>query len=293
MKDFDIAKYLREHQLGSYGILNHYVDLKPLNEEIDLDSFKDFFNKNYSHIYHNLSDGEVQEFLNQRHIKSLAIEKQANLFADYIVSQGLGDVVAEDLTSEETAEIPYKGPNPKLDGFGDEFEQADPVSEDMDDAMKYPLTVFIEAVKAAKAAGVPKDRMHYFIDVFAEGAEQVFGRYWDPSNPSKASIKAIGGDKKTDQISKAIKDLISSGVSIKQIKDFVDKQLVRDADSAVFENISDPDKLDSMLADSHPDIGSAADIISSTIKVLRNEKFSDQEIIDFLASLDSLDPSKF
>lgn len=35
MKDFDIAKYLREHQLGSYGILNHYVDLKPLKEEDD------------------------------------------------------------------------------------------------------------------------------------------------------------------------------------------------------------------------------------------------------------------
>ena len=33
MKDFDIAKFLRENQLGSYGILNHYVDLKPLKEE--------------------------------------------------------------------------------------------------------------------------------------------------------------------------------------------------------------------------------------------------------------------
>lgn len=33
MKDFDIAKYLKEHQLGSYGVLNHYVDLKPLKEE--------------------------------------------------------------------------------------------------------------------------------------------------------------------------------------------------------------------------------------------------------------------
>lgn len=33
MQNFDIAKYLREHQLGSYGILNHYVDLKPLKEE--------------------------------------------------------------------------------------------------------------------------------------------------------------------------------------------------------------------------------------------------------------------
>ena len=35
MKDFDIAKYLKEHQLGSYGILNHYVDIKPLKEEED------------------------------------------------------------------------------------------------------------------------------------------------------------------------------------------------------------------------------------------------------------------
>ena len=35
MQNFDIAKYLREHQLGSYGILNHYVDLKPLKEEDD------------------------------------------------------------------------------------------------------------------------------------------------------------------------------------------------------------------------------------------------------------------
>lgn len=71
MKDFDIAKYLKEHQLGSYGILNHYVDLKPLKEE----------------------------------------------------------EVTEDVTPEEVAEIPYEGPEPKLDGFGDEFDQAEVVSE--------------------------------------------------------------------------------------------------------------------------------------------------------------------
>jgi len=221
MKDFDIAKFLRENQLGSYGILNHYVDIKPLKEE----------------------------------------------------------EVAEDVTPEEIAEIPYEGPDAKLDGFGDEFDQAETVSEEEDDAMKYPLTVFINAVKAAKAAGVSKDRMLYFIDVFGEGIEEE----WNPDQTVYPE----------EMISKAIDKLKYAGISIKQIKDFVDKQLVRDADSAVFENISDQDKLDSMLADSHPDIGSAADIISSTIKVLRNEKFSDQEIIDFLASLDSLDPSNF
>ena len=35
MQEFDIAKYLREHQLGSYAILNPYLDLKPLKEEED------------------------------------------------------------------------------------------------------------------------------------------------------------------------------------------------------------------------------------------------------------------
>jgi hypothetical protein len=135
MKDFDIAKYLREHQLGSYGILNHYVDLKPLNEEaeVGVKEFNEYIRKNYPHIYHNLRDAEVQEFLNQRHIKSLPIQKKANFFTDYIVSQGLGDVVAEDVTPEEIAEIPYEGPEPKLDGLGDEFEQAEIVSEDEED----------------------------------------------------------------------------------------------------------------------------------------------------------------
>lgn len=61
MKDFNIAKYLKEHNLGSYGKLNHYVDLKPLKEE--------------------------------------------------------------------DAEIPYEGPDAKLDGFSDEFDQAETVSE--------------------------------------------------------------------------------------------------------------------------------------------------------------------
>lgn len=36
MKDFNIAKYLKEHNLGSFGILNQYVDLQPLKEDDDL-----------------------------------------------------------------------------------------------------------------------------------------------------------------------------------------------------------------------------------------------------------------
>jgi hypothetical protein len=33
MENFDIAKYLKEHNLGSYGMFNGYVDIKPLKEE--------------------------------------------------------------------------------------------------------------------------------------------------------------------------------------------------------------------------------------------------------------------
>ena len=36
MKDFNIAKYLREHQQGSFGILNQYIDLQPVKEDKDL-----------------------------------------------------------------------------------------------------------------------------------------------------------------------------------------------------------------------------------------------------------------
>lgn len=33
MENFDIAKYLKEHSLGSYGMFNGYIDIKPLKEE--------------------------------------------------------------------------------------------------------------------------------------------------------------------------------------------------------------------------------------------------------------------
>ena len=136
MKDFDIAKYLREHQLGSYGILNHYVDLKPLKEEVDINSFNKFMTSNYGHISHNLSGKEIAAFLNREDIKGLPIEQQADLFADYLVSQGLTDTMAEDVTPEEVAEISYEGSEPRLtgNGEGDSFEQAETISEDDYDA---------------------------------------------------------------------------------------------------------------------------------------------------------------
>ena len=66
MKDFNIAKYLKENHLGPHAILGGYVDL------------------------HNLKEEEEMEL---------------------------------------DTEIPYEGPERKVDGFGDEFEQDNPVEE--------------------------------------------------------------------------------------------------------------------------------------------------------------------
>ena len=66
MKDFNIAKYLKENHLGSHAILGAYVDLHNLKEEEEV---------------------------------------------------------------ELDTEIPYEGPEHKLDGFGDEFVQDSPVEE--------------------------------------------------------------------------------------------------------------------------------------------------------------------
>jgi hypothetical protein len=61
MKDFNLVQYLRENKQGSFGMLNHYVDLKPLKEE--------------------------------------------------------------------DQEVPYAGPEDKLDGLGDDFDQAEAIPE--------------------------------------------------------------------------------------------------------------------------------------------------------------------
>lgn len=66
MKDFNLAKYLRENYQGPFSMFQPYTDLNPLKEESE-----------------------------------------------------------EQLDTE----IPYKGPDPHLDGMGSDFEQAEPVEE--------------------------------------------------------------------------------------------------------------------------------------------------------------------
>lgn len=70
-----------------------FTNESKINEdEIDLETFKDYFNKNYSHISHNLKDKEIQKFLKDN--KKYSIEKIADYFSDYILSNGLEDEIS-------------------------------------------------------------------------------------------------------------------------------------------------------------------------------------------------------
>jgi hypothetical protein len=55
--------------------------------------FKKFFNREYSYISLDLSDKDIQEYLDEN--KGKTLEKTADLFSDYVLSQGLASEVQE------------------------------------------------------------------------------------------------------------------------------------------------------------------------------------------------------
>jgi len=143
MKDFDIAKFLRENQLGSYGILNHYVDIKPLKEEEVAEDTAPAKGE-YVVYFKNKEMDKPKEYkrVKDKWEAETAASNGYEFYKDDYLDYQWGywpaekwdawvsKTVSEDVTPEETAEIPYKGPEPKLDGLGDEFKQADTVSEE-------------------------------------------------------------------------------------------------------------------------------------------------------------------
>lgn len=104
MKDFNIAKYLRENYLGSHGILGRYVDLQALKEE------------------------EVGN-------------------------------------NKPVDEVPYVGADNKLDGFGDEFDQVQPVSENENDIVTIELDMAWDHMDPEEDAAAQAAFDQYSIDV--------------------------------------------------------------------------------------------------------------------------------
>lgn len=116
MKDFDIAKFLRENQLGSYGILNHYVDIKPLKEEFQLtpdqqrilnqkeEQWREFYKA------HDEQHGEYSPYRMPYYSEESFINAMTKEFID-ILKKG-GDIsnleeqeVTEDPTPEKTLDL--------------------------------------------------------------------------------------------------------------------------------------------------------------------------------------------
>lgn len=56
--------------------------------KINIQNFKDYFRNNYSYIDNELSNEEIQDFLNRSYVKDRSIERAADLFSDYLLANG-------------------------------------------------------------------------------------------------------------------------------------------------------------------------------------------------------------
>jgi len=96
--DEDIKKEF-ENQTKDPNQLKLPLEEKVLNEDTDLKEFKKLFSRQYGYISHSLTDKQISDFLNQDYVKNNSLEKQADLFQDYLLSQGLADDI-EDVDPE-------------------------------------------------------------------------------------------------------------------------------------------------------------------------------------------------
>jgi DNA-directed RNA polymerase specialized sigma54-like protein len=141
MKDFDIAKYLREHQLGSYAILNPYLDLKPLKEEEteeelateipyegpedkltglgDGDSFEQ--DETVSEANGSI-ENRMYELVNRQHLQEL--QKIAQMILDDLTDDGFEAEDVEKFLNLQikAATVPY-AQNPMVRSFDQEMEE--------------------------------------------------------------------------------------------------------------------------------------------------------------------------
>lgn len=148
MQHFDIAKYLREHQQGSFGILNHYIDLKPLKEEreeifdkSDPESGEDalewildniegpdkdrILDKIQIYDRDNVRDAEPEDIVDM--INGVIEDHEINFDEDEdrfqltIVSKDMEE--DKDLGQQEAMPEPYEGPEDPIDGLGGKLDR--------------------------------------------------------------------------------------------------------------------------------------------------------------------------
>jgi hypothetical protein len=124
MKDFNIAKYLRENHLGSHAILGAYVNLHALKEAEDLEGLEVV--KGFGALKDKKLADKYAEVAKQAGMEDVKVIERDGVFKIYAKA---GQKLNKEEEMELDTEIPYEGPENKLDGFGDEFEQDKPVQE--------------------------------------------------------------------------------------------------------------------------------------------------------------------
>ena len=82
-------------------MIKNYSEWLNESTEVNLGPFKMRLRTHYGHIHHNMNDAEIQEFIAQPHVAKMPLNRQVDLFVDFLVSQGLADVVAEGIDPKE------------------------------------------------------------------------------------------------------------------------------------------------------------------------------------------------
>jgi len=127
MKDFNLAKYLKENYQGPFSMFQPYVDLNPIKEGIKRDQ-----EVKITSGVHAGKTATVHDFNSEKDSASgedwvdvLIGSKKEKKTVKASELKPLKEESEEQLDTE----VPYKGPDPHLDGMGSDFEQAEPVEE--------------------------------------------------------------------------------------------------------------------------------------------------------------------
>lgn len=173
--------------------------------------------------------------------------------------------------------VPYAGPEKKLDGFGDEFDQVDPV-EEMDDSMtgdkgwQYDDEDDIDDPDAD------------IVNDFVQGMRPYYEK--DPSFIKKV-IDAIRGKGFGAK-------MYDAGFRMNEDEGYGDTppegpNSFLPTDQELPFNISQDEFFGRMMGLAHPEFEDVSPVVKKTIDNLRADGFDDQDIIDFLATDFSLD----
>lgn len=231
MKDFDIVKYLKEHQLGSYGILNHYVDLEPIAKVVNESLPGDHRKIRSYHDERNVTAMSANSNYQDCMRKAKTDDERSNC-----------DQALDNATGYSSTMMDYPARFLKTnEGEIEEAIDLEKVSQAI--SLLKPLGLSKEEI-----AQIPTQMNLYYDDptYYGEGeVEEGFGDEWDPSKPSMKSQKALQQLQNTDsedieqdtemgvvapnigrdRISAAIEALSNAGFSAKEIQSMLNKEL--------------------------------------------------------------------